>query len=98
MAFFGNFNLAPYTVTPAKSPEGKLFMFFGTIPQELTIYGPAPVAMITPATVQISIPDEEEDSDGDQVMAGLHINNHDQGSKLWTSSQLEEPGPSHIYN
>jgi hypothetical protein len=62
MAYFGNFNLAPYTVTPAQSPEGKLFMFFGTIPQELTIYGPAPVATFTPATVRISIPDEEEDS------------------------------------
>jgi hypothetical protein len=37
-------------------------MFFGTIPQELTFYGPAPVATITPATVRISIPDEEEDS------------------------------------
>jgi hypothetical protein len=40
----------------------KLFMFFGTIPQELTLYGPAPVATFTPATVQISISDEEEDS------------------------------------
>jgi hypothetical protein len=36
--------------------------------------------------------------DGDQIMAGLHMNNHDQGSKFWTSSQFEEPGPSHIYN
>jgi hypothetical protein len=62
MAYFGNFNLAPYTVTPAQSPEGKLFMFFGTIPQELTFYGPAPMATFTPATVRISIPDEEEDS------------------------------------
>jgi hypothetical protein len=62
MAYFGNFNLAPYAVTPAHSPDGKLFMFFGTIPQELTFYGPAPVATFTPATVQISIPDEKEDS------------------------------------
>jgi hypothetical protein len=62
MTYFGNFNLAPYTVTPVQSPEGKLFMFFGTIPQELTFYGPAPVATITPVTVWISIPDEEEDS------------------------------------
>jgi hypothetical protein len=62
MAYFGNFNLAPYAVTPAQSPDGKLFMFFGTIPQELTFYGPAPVATFTPATVRISIPDEEEDS------------------------------------
>jgi hypothetical protein len=37
-------------------------MFFGSIPQELTFYGPAPVATFTPATVLISIPDEEEDS------------------------------------
>jgi hypothetical protein len=36
--------------------------------------------------------------DGDQVMAGLQVNNYDQGSKFWTSSQFEEPGPSHIYN
>jgi hypothetical protein len=36
--------------------------------------------------------------DGDQVMAGLQVNNHDQGSKFWTSSQFEEPGPTHIYN
>jgi hypothetical protein len=37
-------------------------MFFGSIPQELTFYGPAPVATFTPATVRISVPDEEEDS------------------------------------
>jgi hypothetical protein len=62
MAYFENFNLAPYAVTPAQSPDGKLFMFFGTIPQELTFYGPAPAATFTPATVRISIPNEEEDS------------------------------------
>jgi hypothetical protein len=62
MTYFGNFNLAPYAVTPAQSPDGKLFMLFGTIPQELTFYGPAPVATFTPVTVRISIPDEEEDS------------------------------------
>jgi hypothetical protein len=62
MAYFGNFNLAPYAVTPAQSSDGKLFMFFGTIPQELTFYGPAPVDTFTPATGRISIPDEEEDS------------------------------------
>jgi hypothetical protein len=62
MTYFENFNLAPYTVTPAQSSEGKLFMFFGTIPQELTFYGPAPVATFTPVTVRISIPDEEDDS------------------------------------
>jgi hypothetical protein len=62
MAYFGNFNLAPYAVTPAQSPDGKLFMFFGSIPQELTFYGPAPVATFTPATVRISIPDLEEAS------------------------------------
>jgi hypothetical protein len=45
-----------------KGSEGKLFMFFGTIPQELTFYGPAPVATFTLAIVRISIPDEEEDS------------------------------------
>jgi Integrase zinc binding domain len=38
------------------------------------------------------------ENDGDQVMAGLQVNNHDQESKLWTSSQFEEPGPSQIYN
>jgi CheY-like chemotaxis protein len=37
-------------------------MFFGSIPQELTFYGPAPVATFTPTTVRISIPDEEEAS------------------------------------
>jgi hypothetical protein len=37
-------------------------MFFGSIPQELILYGPAPVATFTPATVRISFPDEEEDS------------------------------------
>jgi hypothetical protein len=62
MTYFENFNLAPYAVTPAQGPDGKLFMFFGTIPQELTFYGPAPVATFTPATVRISIPDEEEAS------------------------------------
>jgi hypothetical protein len=62
MAYFGNFNLAPYAVTPAQGPDGKLFMFFGSIPQELTFYGPAPVATFTPAIVRISIPDEEDDS------------------------------------
>jgi hypothetical protein len=30
---------------------------------------------------------------GDQVMAGLQVNNHDQEIKFWTSSQFEEPGP-----
>jgi hypothetical protein len=60
MAYFGNFNLAPYAVTPAQGPDDKLFMFFGTIPQELTVYGPTPVAIFTPATVRISISDEEE--------------------------------------
>jgi hypothetical protein len=62
MAYFGNFNLAPYAITPAQSSEGKLLMFFETIPHELTFYGPAPVATFTPATVRISIPDEEEES------------------------------------
>jgi hypothetical protein len=62
MTYFGNFNLAPYAVTPAQGQEGKLFMFFGTIPQELAFYDPAPVGTFTPATVRISIPDEEEDS------------------------------------
>jgi hypothetical protein len=62
MAYFRNFNLAPYAVTPAQSPDGKLFIFFGSIPQELTFYGPTPVATFTPATVRISIPDEEEAS------------------------------------
>jgi hypothetical protein len=62
MTYFGNFNLAPYAVTPTQGPEGKLFMFFGTIPQELTFYGPDPVATFTPTTVQIFIPDEEDDS------------------------------------
>jgi hypothetical protein len=62
MTFFENFNLAPYAVTPARSPDGKLFMFFWAIPQELTLYGPAPVATFTPVTVRISIPDEEDDS------------------------------------
>jgi hypothetical protein len=61
MTFFGNFNLAPYVVAPAQGPDGKLFMFFGSIPQELTFYGLAPVATFTPITVQISISDEEED-------------------------------------
>jgi hypothetical protein len=37
-------------------------MFFGSIPQELTFYGPAPVATFTPATVRISVLDEEKDS------------------------------------
>jgi hypothetical protein len=62
MTFFENFNLAPYAITPAQGPDGKLVMFFGSIPQELTFYGPAPVATFTPTTVRISIPDEEEDS------------------------------------
>jgi hypothetical protein len=38
------------------------------------------------------------ENDGDQVIAGLQVNNHDQGSQLWTSSQFEEPGPSQICN
>jgi Integrase zinc binding domain len=38
------------------------------------------------------------ENDGDQVMRDLQVNNHDQGSIFWTSSQFEEPGPSHIYN
>jgi hypothetical protein len=62
MTYFRNFNLAPYTVTPTQSSDNKLFMFFGSIPQELTFYGPALVATFTPTTVRVSIPDEEEDS------------------------------------
>jgi hypothetical protein len=62
MTFFGNFNLAPYAVTTVQGPGGKLFMFFGSILQELTFNGPAPVAVFTPATVWISVSDEEEDS------------------------------------
>jgi hypothetical protein len=38
------------------------------------------------------------ENDGNQVMAGLQVNNHDQGSKIWISSQFEEPGPSQICN
>jgi hypothetical protein len=49
MTYFENFNLAPHAV-----------MFFGTIPQELTYYGPTPMATFAPATVRISVPDEEE--------------------------------------
>jgi hypothetical protein len=62
MAFFGNLNLALYTITPAQSPDDKLFMFFGSIPQELTFYGPAPVTTFTLATVRNSVPDEDETS------------------------------------
>jgi hypothetical protein len=62
MTYFRNFNVAPYAVTPAQGPNGKLFMFFETIPQEVTFYGPALVATFTSVTVRISIPDEEEDS------------------------------------
>jgi hypothetical protein len=62
LTYFGNFHLAPYTVTPAQGPDDKLFMFFGSIPQELIFYGPAPVATFTPVTIWISIPDEEDDS------------------------------------
>jgi hypothetical protein len=62
MTFFGNFNLAPYAVTPAQGLDGKLFMLFGSIPQELTFYDPTPVATFTPTTVRISISNEEEDS------------------------------------
>jgi hypothetical protein len=32
MTYFGNFNLTPYAVMPAQSPDGKLIMFFGSIP------------------------------------------------------------------
>jgi hypothetical protein len=35
-------------------------MFFGSIPQELAFYGLTPVATFTPATVRISVPNEEE--------------------------------------
>jgi hypothetical protein len=59
MTFFGNLNLAPYTVTPVQSPNSKLFRFFGSIPQELTFYGPAPVTTFTTATIWISVTDEE---------------------------------------
>jgi hypothetical protein len=62
MTFFGNFNHAHYTITPAQGIDDKLFMFSRSIPQELTLYGPSLVATFTPATVRISIPDEEEDS------------------------------------
>jgi hypothetical protein len=62
MTFFGNFNLAPYAVTPAQGPDGKLFMFFWSISQELTFYGPTLVATFTPGTIRISISDEEDDS------------------------------------
>jgi hypothetical protein len=43
MTYFGNLNLASYTITPAQSPNDKLFMFFESIPQELVFYGPAPI-------------------------------------------------------
>jgi hypothetical protein len=61
MAFFGNLNLASCTIMPTQDSDDKLFMFFGSIPQKLTFYGPAPVATFTPATVWISVPDEKED-------------------------------------
>jgi hypothetical protein len=35
-------------------------MLFESIPQELIFCGPAPVLPVTPVTVQISIPNEEE--------------------------------------
>jgi hypothetical protein len=60
MTFFGNLNLAPYTVMPTQDSDGKLCIFFGSIPQELTFYGPAPVTTFTLAIVRISVPDEEE--------------------------------------
>jgi hypothetical protein len=51
MIYFGNYNLAPYTVTPAQSPDGKFFIFFGSISQELTFNGLTPVNTFTPMTV-----------------------------------------------
>jgi hypothetical protein len=41
IAFFGNLNVAPYT-TPAQNSDGKFFIFFGTIPQEVVFYSQLP--------------------------------------------------------
>jgi hypothetical protein len=62
MTFFSNLNLASYTVTPAQGSDGKLFIFFRTIPQEVVFCGSAPMVSVTPIVVQISSLDEEEAS------------------------------------
>jgi hypothetical protein len=51
IAFFGNLNLIPCTITPTQGSDGKFFMFFGTIPLEVIFCGPAPVVSITPAAI-----------------------------------------------
>jgi hypothetical protein len=48
-------------------------MFFGSIPQELIFYSPARVSIFTPATVRISIPDEEDVS---IALTPKHISNN----------------------
>jgi hypothetical protein len=56
MAFFGNMMLAPCTVTPSQGPEGKHFIFFGTIPQEVVLQSPVTIAstMVAPAPLTSS--------------------------------------------
>jgi hypothetical protein len=88
MAFFGNLNLAPFTVTPAQSSDGKFFMFFGTIPQEVVFCGPAPMASFTPAAIQISTLDEEE---AEFALTQKGINNNTMNSPTSSPRRRRRP-------
>jgi hypothetical protein len=60
MTFFGDMNLAPYTIIPTQGLDGRFFMFFGTIPHEVVLYNSTPTISFVPTTAQISTLSEED--------------------------------------
>jgi hypothetical protein len=55
--------VASRTITPSRGAEGKYFIFFGTIPQEVIINTPTVVASIMVAPISAAALTEEEDEE-----------------------------------
>jgi hypothetical protein len=55
--------VASHTIIPFQGAEGKYFIFFGTIPQEIIINDPTAVASTMMAHISAAAPVEEEDEE-----------------------------------
>jgi hypothetical protein len=81
--------VASRTITPSRGAEGKYFIFFGTIPQEVIINTPTVVASIMVALISATASTEEDDEEVYFApnSEGHRQQNHELSS--WTSKEEE---------
>jgi hypothetical protein len=90
MAFLGNnkttTTVVSHTITPSQCAEGKYFIFFGMIPQEVIINTPIMVAPISAAA-----PTEEEDEEVSFTLTQNGIHNKIMDSPLGPQKRRRHP-------